>query len=79
MSRNRSRAVSAISILFLAAGQAILAPDRADAQGVQPTPTLNTKINQLRLNIEFFTRNMVRSHLRLWENWITAPTSPVWS
>jgi hypothetical protein len=54
MSQNRSHAVSAISILFLAAGQAILAPDRADAQAVQPTPTLNTKINQLRLNSRIF-------------------------
>jgi hypothetical protein len=51
MSQNKSCVVSAISILFLAAaGQAILAPDGADAQAVQPTPTLNTKINQLRLN-----------------------------
>src|ERR1700680_2949841 len=54
MSQNKSCSVSAISILFLAAGQAILAPDRADAQAVQPTPTLNTKINQLRLNSRIF-------------------------
>ena len=54
MSQNKSCSVSTISILLLAAGPAILAPDRAGAQAVQPTPTLNTKINQLRLNSRIF-------------------------
>jgi hypothetical protein len=54
MSKKTFYAVSTISILILAASQTVLAPNRADAQAVQPTPTLNTKINQLRLNSRIF-------------------------
>jgi hypothetical protein len=40
--------------LFLAAGQIVVASNEARAQAVQPTPTLDTKINQLRLNARVF-------------------------